>query len=176
MQNNTARPLALGLTIIGALARMAQNLNYAPVGAISLYAGARLRGWQAYLLPIFLMALTDPFLHGYSVTTPFVYASFLFSVWIGSRLRSTENVVWIGAAAIAGSLQFFLLTNFGTWLLEPLYPHTLSGLVTCYTAAIPFFRHTLISDLGYSAVLFGLHALVSRTVVRSERVAAAQAA
>jgi hypothetical protein len=32
------------------------------------------------------------------------------------------------------------------------------------------------SDLFYSGVLFGLHAWLSRTVVRSERVAAAQAA
>ena len=36
-------------------------------------------------------------------------------------------------------------------------------------------RHTLISDLGYTAIFFGLHALLSRTVVRSERVVAAAA-
>jgi hypothetical protein len=146
------------------------------VGAISLFAGARLRGWQAYALPIALMAITDPLLGGYSFATPFIYASFLINVWIGSRLRSTEQPGWIAAAALFGSAQFFLLSNVGTWLTpNGMYPHTLAGLGTCLAAAIPFFRHTLISDLGYSAVFFSLHALLSRVVVRSERVVVAAA-
>src|SRR5262252_2828267 len=126
MRNNT-RPLAAGLTVLGGLMRMVQNLNFAPVGAISLFAGGRMRGWQAYALPIALMAITDPLLGGYSFATPFVYASFLINVWLGSRLRSTEQPGWIMAAALAGSAQFFLLSNIGTWL-QPggLYPHTLS--------------------------------------------------
>ena len=70
MERTTARPLAIGLTVIAGLARMAQNLNFAPVGALSLFAGARLRGWYAYALPIALMAVTDPFLGGYSAWPP----------------------------------------------------------------------------------------------------------
>ena len=173
MQNNTTRPLALGLTVLGGLMRISQNLNFAPVGAISLFAGARLRGWQAYALPIALMAVTDPFVGGYSFATPFVYASFLINVWIGSRLRSTERPWLLAAAAMFGSVQFFALSNLGVWLApHSAYPHTAAGLGACYVAAIPFFRGTAISDLVYTAVLFGLHALLSRTVVRSERVAA----
>src|SRR5882757_4603097 len=103
MQKNTAdgnmRPLAFGLMILAGLIRVTQHMNFAPVGALSLYAGARLRGWQAYFLPLALMAVTDPFLGGYSVATPLVYASFLINVWIGTRLRTTENPLWIGSAA-----------------------------------------------------------------------------
>ena len=172
MDKNTVRPLALGLTVLGGMARMAQNLNFAPVGAISLFAGARLRGWQAYALPIVLMAVTDPLLGGYSFATPFIYASFLLNVWIGSRLRSTENPALLGGAALFCSLQFFVLSNLGVWLAPHAYPHTLAGLGACFTAAIPFFRGTLVSDLVYTGALFGLHALLSRVVVRSERVAA----
>ena len=176
MQENSARPLAFGLTVLGGLARFAQNLNFAPVGALSLFAGARLRGWQAYLLPIALMAVTDPFRGGYSFATPFIYASFLINVWIGSRLRGTESPKWIGGAALVGSAQFFLLSNFGTWLAPgATYSHTPGGLMACYIAAIPFFRNTLVSDLLFTAVFFGLHAVLSRTVARSERVAVATA-
>src|ERR1022692_4694525 len=173
MQENSARPLAVGLTVLGGLARFAQNLNFAPVGALSLFAGARMRGWQAYLLPIALMAVTDPFRGGYSFATPFIYASFLINVWIGSRLRGPGGPQRIGGGGLAGSVQFFLLSNFGTWLAPgATYSHTPGGLMACYIAAVPFFRNTLVSDLLFAAVFFGLHALLSRTVVRSERVAA----
>ncbi len=109
MENATARPIAAGLTVIAGLARMAQHLNFAPVGALSLFAGARLRGWRAYALPIVLMGVTDPLLGGYSIATPFVYASFLIGVWMGTKIRDTENPLWIGGMALAGSLQFFLI-------------------------------------------------------------------
>lgn len=176
MQKNTTRPLAVGLTVLCGMMRMAQRLNFAPVGAMSLFAGARLRGWQAYALPIALMAATDPFLGGYSFATPFIYASFLLNVWVGSRLRSTERPWLLAGAAIFSSVQFFVLSNFGTWLAPHSgYPHTWAGLAACYAAAQPFFRNTAISDLVYTGVLFGLHALLSRTVVRSERVMAAAA-
>ncbi|MDE3164382.1 MAG: hypothetical protein KGN36_01135, partial [Acidobacteriota bacterium] len=83
MQKSAMRPLAMGLLVLGALLRISQQLNFAPVGAISLFAGARLRGWKAYALPLALMAITDPLVGGYSRATPLVYLSFMISVWIG---------------------------------------------------------------------------------------------
>ena len=171
MHKNTARPLAIVLVILGALIRVTQHWNFAPVAALSLFAGARLRGWKAWALPLALMAITDPFLGGYSRLTPVVYASFLINVWIGTRLRDTESPLWIGGAALAGSVQFFLITNFA-WLYPGLYPHSLAGILSSYTAGVPFFWRTLASDLVYSGLFFGLHAWLSRTVSRSERVAA----
>ena len=115
------------------------------MGSLSLYAGGRLRGWQAYLLPLLLMAATDPLVGGYSFATPFIYFSFLINVWIGSRLRSTESPWRIVAAVVVASIQFFLISNFGAWLGSfATYPHTLGGLVSCYIAAIPFYG----SDAG----------------------------
>ena len=176
MQKNTdaagMRPLAIGLMILAGLIRVTQHVNFAPVGALSLFAGARMRGWQAYFLPLALMAVTDPFVGGYSVATPLIYASFLINVWIGTRLRTSESPLWIGSAAVAGSVQFFLLTNFAWLGGSTMYPHTLGGILSCYAAGIPFFGRTLASDLFFSGVLFGLHSLLSRTVVRSERVVA----
>jgi hypothetical protein len=108
----------------------------------------------------------------YSVATPFIYFSFLISVWIGRRLQSTESPLRIGAACLLCSVQFFLLSNFGTWM-GSFYPHTWSGLALCYTEAIPFFGRTLASDLFYSGVLFGLHAWLSRSLRTAEQVPAA---
>jgi hypothetical protein len=167
MQKKTGKPLAVGLTIVGALARLVPHApNFTPVGGLSLFAGGRLRGWQAYLLPLALMAVTDPLVGGFSFATPFIYASFLISVWIGSRmLRGSNSPLRIGSATVIGSLQFFIITNFGVWLKFPeSYPHTLQGLATCYAAAIPFYGRTLAADLLYTAALFGLYAWLSRRV------------
>src|SRR5260370_36117255 len=88
MENVNRRPLALALTIAGALARLAPHpWNFAPVGGLSLFAGARLRGWQAYLMPIVLMAITAPLVVGHSWATPFISLRFLINVWNGRQLR-----------------------------------------------------------------------------------------
>jgi hypothetical protein len=171
-RETNVRPLAIGLTVVGALARLAPHpFNFAPVGGMSLFAGARLRGWQAFLLPLVLMAVTDPLVGGYTFVTPVVYASFLVNVWIGRRLQRSESFLRIGAACLLCSVQFFVVTNFALWLAG-MYPRNLAGLALCYTQAIPFFGRTLAGDLCYSGALFGLHAWLSRMLHTPERVAA----
>ena len=173
MLRNT-RPLGPGLTVMGALARLIPHVpNFTPVGGLSLFAGAHLRGWKACLLPLALMAATDPLVGGYSFATPFIYASLLINVWLGSRLlRNSAGPMRIGGAAAIGSLQFFVITNFGVWLKFPqTYTHTSAGLAACYTAAIPFYGRMLAADLLYSAALFGLHAWLSHRLPASQAAA-----
>jgi hypothetical protein len=176
MTKSNWRPVALSLTALGAIARLLPHPpNFAPVGATSLFSGARLPVWQAYLVPLALMAITDPIRAAFYGVRPFtkyqlfVYASFLIAVWLGRRLRNTESISRIAAITVVNSIQFFLITNFGSWLWFQAYPRTAAGLASCYVAAIPFFGWTLASDVVYTAVLFGLYAWLSRTVATSER-------
>jgi hypothetical protein len=67
-------------------------------------------------------------------------------------------------ASVAGSVSFFVITNFGMWLFSGFYPATLSGLAACYVAAIPFFQNSVAGDLFYAAALFGGFALLERAV------------
>jgi hypothetical protein len=177
MTNANWRPAALSLTVLGAVARLLPHPpNFAPVGATSLFAGARLPRWQAYLIPMALLAVTDPLLsplYGFKPYTKYLlfsYASFLISVWLGRFLRNTESISRIAAVTVVNSIQFYLITNFGSWLWFQAYPHTAAGLASCYVAAIPFFGWTLASDILYTAVLFGLYAWLSRTIASSERL------
>jgi hypothetical protein len=41
-----------------------------------------------------------------------------------------------------------------------MYPKTLSGLVICYTAGVPFFRATLESDLFFTIAMFEIPVLM----------------
>ena len=65
---------------------------------------------------------------------------------------------------MAASTLFFVITNFGVWAFDGLYPRTFEGLVVCYIAAIPFFGNTLAGSLFYTAVLFGGFALAERKI------------
>lgn len=181
MTKNTAwRPVALSLTVLGALARLVPHPpNFAPVGSTSLFAGARLPVWQAYLVPMALMAITDPIVStfygvpAFSRFQLFMYGSFLISGWLGRRMRGNPGVSRIAAFSVLNSMQFFLITNFGSWLWFGSYPRTASGLADCYLAAIPFFGWTLAGDLFYAGLLFGLHAWLTRMVAPEERIAVA---
>lgn len=170
MQKNI-RPIAVSLTILSALGRLLPHPpNVTPVGASSLFAGARLNGPMAYLLPILVMAVTDPLVGGYTRVTPVVYGCFLISVWIGRRVRRTDNPWRIGGACLLSSVQFFLLTNLATWMLGTFYAKSLAGLASCYVAGLPFFGYTILGDLFFTATIFGLYALLTRTA-QSERIA-----
>jgi hypothetical protein len=178
--------LILGACVLTAILRLKLvplPWNLTPVGALALFAGARLRSWQAFALPPLLMFLTDVLVanhFGYALfypAMPFVYAGFLLNVVLGRWVARTENPVAVGGAAVAGSVQFFLVSNFGVWLtsaLNPADPHSyeasLAGLWTCYAMAVPFFRGTFFGDLIFCAVLFGAHALLSRTGSAGKRV------
>jgi hypothetical protein len=178
------RPAAVALAIAAGLFRLLPSwlrpYNLAPVGAIGIFGGARLRCWQAFVLPLAIMvgsdvvlgALLGPDYGLFHYSRLFVYSSVLVYVLIGRLLTRTEAPWWIAAASLLGSVQFFVITNFGEWLYNPVvnYPKNFAGLVDCYVAALPFFHPTVISDLGFTALLFGAHALLSRTVAPAEKV------
>jgi len=176
---NESRPLAIGLTVLSALGRLVPHApNVTPLGGSCLFAGSRVSGMLAYLLPLAVMLATDPFVGGYTRISPVIYACFLLSVWIGRRLLRQVTPVRVGGAAFLCSLQFFVFTNLAQWVAgssgpHPLYAADLSGLTACYTMAIPFWGRTLAGDLLFSAALFGMYELLARRAVRAESSATA---
>jgi hypothetical protein len=149
--------------------------NLSAVGALSLFAGSRLRQRWAFLVPLGTMIVSDllliapmntltpprsPFTWG----TPIIYASFLVYVFAGRMVKQDEmSGMVIGGAALLASVQFFLITNFAVWPNSTLYPQTFGGLLECYVAAVPFYRGTLLGDLVFSGLIFGVHAVLVRS-------------
>jgi hypothetical protein len=148
--------LIFAMIVFAAALRLAPHpWNFTPVGAIALFSGAMVRDRRmAFLLPILVMLATDLII-GFNKLSPLVYACFLLSVLIGRLLIQKRNLLRIGGATFLGSLQFFLITNFGVWALLSGYPRTGAGLMTCYLAGVPFFWNTLAGDAVYSTFLFG---------------------
>ena len=44
-------------------------------------------------------------------------------------------------------IVFYLISNFGVWLLSNMYSKNIAGLIDCYIMAIPFLQNALISSL-----------------------------
>lgn len=169
-----AQSLATVLILTGAASRLLPHIpNFTAVGGIGLFAGARLTGWKAFLIPLLIMAVTDPILGqilGYPMfnsVTLFVYASLLVNVLIGRLLKRSITPGKVAGASIVCSMQFFLITNFGLWMVTSLYPPTTAGLVACYLAGLPYLGHTLAGDLTFSVFLFGAFHLVSKVQQRA---------
>ncbi len=149
---------------VAAILRLIPHLpNFAPITAMALFGGAYLGRRFALTLPLLAMVLSDIFIGFDSIVSRVaVYGSFLLIGLIGLWLRKHRSFQNIVLATLVSSVLFFVITNFGVWAFGFMYPKTFEGLVACFTAAIPFFRNTMVGDMFYSAVFFGGYLLVRK--------------
>ena len=112
------------MILAAAMARLVPHPdNMTPIGAMALFGGACFVSRRmAYLLPIAAMLLSDVVLGSmrYSLWSllaiqPVVYACILATTAIGQCIADRRSVWQVGASALAGSLLFYLVTNFATW-------------------------------------------------------------
>jgi hypothetical protein len=141
--------------------------NVTPLGAMFLFSGATFRSKaESLAVPMAALLLSDyaviHLLYGgsYSWFSPYTWVGFVITGLIGWILRPKITWARVAVASIAGSVAFFLISNFGVWVGGKLYSLTVSGLVACYVAALPFFRNSLLGDLAYTALMFGSYRLL----------------
>jgi len=92
-------------------------------------------------------------------------------------LKSKTTWLRFGAAVVLGPTSFFLISNYAVWVMSShavwipgdMYSHTVSGLITCYAAGLPFYRNDLLSTTIVAGLAFGVPVLVRK--LRSERSA-----
>ena len=155
---------ALALLIIAAAATrlMPHPPNTTSVAALSLFAGAYFSSrWLAFLVPLLALFASDLLL-GLYPHMGVQYASFALIICIGFILQRRLTFGRIVVATLASSVTFFVITNLGVWAFDGLYPRTIPGLLSCFVAALPFFRNTLLGDIFYTAILFGGFHLLER--------------
>jgi hypothetical protein len=181
--------LAILMVLVAAVFRLVghdnQWWNIAPLGAMALLGGMYLGRRYALWVPLTVLALTDLVLNarmGYPILywpRVFDYAAFVFVGLLGLWARDRKLGVKIGAA-LATPFLFFMLSNFAVWLFglnlaNQHYPQTLTGLLDCYTAALPFLRGTMIGDWAFMAVFASAALLVRRTAGQRLRWLVAEA-
>ena len=157
---------ASAMILAAALSRLIPHPpNFAPIAAMALAGGVYLDKRFAIVVPLAALLLSDAVL-GFHSLMIFVYGSFVVISFIGLWLKSHKRPLPVFGAALASSVLFFIVSNFGVWVLADgsIYPRSIAGLIECYVAAIPFFQNTVLGDVVYTGVLFGTLELADKLI------------
>jgi hypothetical protein len=171
------------MILVAALSRLLPHPpNFTPIAAMGLFGAAHFsRKYLAFLVPFaalwissfllnnLFLAKMYPDFYGegiiwFDATAPYVFGAFALIIGLGFLMLRKVKVSNLFMASIAASVVFFLVTNAGSWLGNPMYSKDLSGLMAAYTAGVPFFWSTLLGDLFYVGIMFGSYALIKRQV------------
>lgn len=146
--------------------------NFTPIGAMVLFGAAYFSNkYIALFIPLMAMWISDLVLNNtvyssfykgfvfFSDGFYWIYICFILIAGLGFLLLKKVKITNIFGASLSASLLFFIVSNFGVWLGSTVYPQNISGLIACYTAGMPFLGNTVMGDLFYSAILFGLFEL-----------------
>jgi hypothetical protein len=160
--------------ILAALSRLVPHalhgtgMNFTALGAGLLFFGSRRPRWQA-VAAVAILGATDFYLTRFVYGFPFEVKGYLVTwAWyaavclLASGLLRKVTVLRVAAGVVASATSFFLLSNLVVWFGSGMYPHSASGLMPCYVAALPFYANDLISTGVFSAALFGLPVLAAK--------------
>ncbi|MBO6516563.1 MAG: hypothetical protein JJ975_08430 [Bacteroidia bacterium] len=179
------------IILLLSLSRLAISIpNMEPIGAAALFGGALLSSrYLKFIIPILALFVGDLIIamlapsysaHLFSVTFVAVYISFLITVLIGKRMIGAKpkmkNII---GAGVLSTVVFFLITNFAAWAdpIHGFYSKDLPGLLQCYAMGLAFtkgnflssfFFNSLISNVGFSVLVFSLYSAYQRAVSPSQ--------
>ena len=147
--------------------------NFTPLIAVTLLSSFAISNRMlALVVPLMGFWLSDLFMNNvvyagyYSNFTIFnsgmiwTYGAILLIGLMGSSFINKISSGKVVLASLSGSTIFYIISNFGVWVLSPMYAKSVTGLIQCYTLALPFYGTSLIGDLLYSSLLFGAYQLV----------------
>lgn len=171
------------MIVLAAISRIIPHpYNFTPLVAMSLFGGAMLqKKWQAYLIPIAAYLISDvvfALIGGtgfYGVSQLFVYGAMLLVTALGTTMGQPKTLKVLGYS-LGGSAIFWIISNFGVWFANYISAGSATheaGLTLgmTYLRALPFYNTysnelffgAFAGDLFYSALLFGVFALLQKS-------------
>ena len=159
----------IGLVLILILSRLIPHPpNFTPIIAVAIMSGYLFKNiYLSFATLLVSMLVADSFI-GFYENIFFVYLSLLFLVYIFYKLGRKINLKNLFLYSFAGSILFFIITNFGVWFLgspgldNVPYEKNLQGLIKCYILAIPFIKNTVLSTLIFSYSVLLLNTLKNK--------------
>ncbi len=188
MKLNRSNLLVLFILILAcALYRVwdSRPMGFAPQIAMALFAGSISKDKRfAFLFPVLSLFISDllyQFLYSQGLSTIKGFYSgqwqnylLIASITIIGFFINRNKIGQIFIGSLAGAVYFFLISNFMVWIgggwdinNQP-YPRSFSGLMLCYSEALPFFKWSVLSTLLFNGVFFGSFYLLGKSVLKKE--------
>lgn len=151
--------LSIGILIALSASRFIPHPpNFTSLIALSFYVPAM---FGIRYIPVVLIAFifTDIII-GFHQTLLFTWGSIFLIGYLSCLFIFRGNFLLRIFGSLSGAFIFFLLTNFGVWLLGG-YGYTINGFLTCYFLALPFFTNTIAATLFFSILIEAIYTVYS---------------
>lgn len=149
--------------------------GFSPVLAIAVFSGlvVNKKEWL-FVFPLLSLLISDLAIQLLYTQGLFEYPGFYADQWKNYMLLLTCAVPGLilkgrsHKALFTGALVsptiYFLISNFMVWMQasESFYPKTAAGLMTCYTAALPFYKNSVLATLVFLPLVLVLFNYMSR--------------
>lgn len=146
---------ALVLVVLAIFSRLIPHpWNGTALIAAVAFAGSRLPSRLAMIVAFSSLVISDLIL-GWHSTVLFSYLAMALIIGFVklAKAQSSKGMIF---SSIVASMIFFLVSNFGVWLIDGMYAFNLSGLMNSYIMGIPFLKNQLISDVVFMGILLSL--------------------
>ena len=158
--------IAIGVLIALSASRFIPHPpNFTSLLALSFYIPA-VFGIRYIPAVVFALFFTDLII-GFHSTMLFTSGSIILIGLISKYFN--KSIIFRIFGAFIGAVIFFLVSNFGVWLGGS-YGYDLSGFLTCYILAIPFFGYSVLSTLIFSVIIETLYKFLSLEKILNKNI------
>ena len=156
----------LSLILVLAFSRLIPHPpNFTPIIAAAMLSSFFFKNIYMSLFILVISMIISDLIIGFYSSYFLVYFSLIVIIVAFSKINKNINFKNLFLYGISSSLIFFIITNFGVWAFGSLYEKNLTGLISCYVLAIPFFTNTVLSTVFYSYTAFFLYSLnIKKTI------------
>ncbi len=163
MNNQKNIYLIITISILAMFSRLIWHVpNFSPLASVLIFSAFLAPNKKIATLPLLALLASDLFLGFYKWSVMLaVYLATALNIISGYAFKKNPRSLNVLSAGIFSGISFFLITNLAVWASSNWYSRDFSGLMYCFTLAIPFFKSTLASNILYSSLLFSVYALAT---------------
>ena len=143
------------MLILLVISRMISDIpNFTATIALIIFTGYLIRDKFLGVFIILLSQIISDLYIGIYSSMFFVYGAYVVIALLTPVIMNKLSFKSILISSLIAPTIFYIISNFGVWIIGHGYPLNLDGLIACYVAAIPFFDETLLSTVIFSITIF----------------------
>ena len=156
----------ISLILILAFARLIPHPpNFTPIISVAILSSFFFRNINLAIIVLLISMLISDFLIGFHKYIFFTYIPLvIITLTFKDKILKYKNMLFY---SFIGVIIFYLISNFGVWILDKNYEKNIYGLINCYIAALPFLKNSIISTIFYTYLTFSTYNFSKKLIFKS---------